>query len=124
VDAHEGPTIQSSCYIPPDIRGEEVVIKDGSNLGQSLRDVCDSLKRVFNTKVHPTPALVTPMRLEVDEKIWNARANTAARRQHSTPMHDNLFAQPDRKLHTFVPKKLASSACAVPSDQKWDRIDS
>jgi hypothetical protein len=87
----EGPRVQQdprhnrdpqgpSCYIPPDIQGEECVMKDGKTLQENLRGVCNEYKSVFNTKVHPTPAYITPMKLEVDETIWNDRANAAAPR--------------------------------------------
>jgi hypothetical protein len=95
---HEGPTVSSSCYIPPDIRGDEVVMKNGQTLKQSLTDVCNSLKRVFNTKVHPTPALVTPMKLEVDVKVWEDRANAAAPRQHSAVKHAEVLKQVEKML--------------------------
>ena len=38
---------------------------------------------VFNTKVSPEPAYVTPLHLEVDLAEWRTRANQAQVRQHS-----------------------------------------
>ena len=72
------PVLESTetMYIPPDIRGEDILMSDGRTLKDWLTQVCETLKPVFNTKVRLTPARVTPMRLEVDENIWNDGANS------------------------------------------------
>ena len=58
-------------------------MSDGRTLKEWLTDVCEDLKPVFYTKVRPTPALVTPMRLVVDESVWNDSANSLPPRHHS-----------------------------------------
>ena len=82
---HGGAPVPSTetMYIPPDIRGGDTLMSDGRTLKEWLTEVCDDLKPVFNTKVRLTPAKVTPMRLVVDEGIWEDSANALPPRHHS-----------------------------------------
>ena len=80
-------------------------MKDGSTLQQSLRNVCDKFKAVFNTKVNPIPADIKPMKLEVDEAIWHDRANAAPPRQHSATKHAEVLKQVEKMLPLEVVRK-------------------
>ena len=95
-----GPQVPSSesVYIPPDIRGENTLMSDGRTLKHWLTDVCENNKPVFNTKVRPTPALVTPMRLEVDESIWRDSANQLPPRHHSQAKHAEVYKQVNKMM--------------------------
>ena len=66
-----------NCYIPPDIQGEDNVLRDGSTLKENLIHVCTQRLSVFNTKVSPEPAYVTPLKLQVDREKWHLRTNQA-----------------------------------------------
>jgi hypothetical protein len=94
------PVLESTetMYIPPDIRGEDILMSDGRTLKDWLTQVCETLKPVFNTKVRPTPARVTPMRLEVDENIWNDGANSLQPRHHSQAKHAEVYKQVNKML--------------------------
>ena len=87
-----------TCYIPPDIRGQEHMMIDGRSLRDHLTDVCLAVKKVFNTKVRSTPARVTPMRLEVDEAIWHDPANALGPRQHSPAKQAEVHRQVQKML--------------------------
>jgi hypothetical protein len=102
--------IQSTetMYIPPDIRGGDILMNDGCTLKDWLTDICEDLKPVFNTKVRPTPALVTPMRLEVDESIWSDSANSLQPRHHSQAKHAEVFKQ----VHKMLPLGVISESQA------------
>ena len=50
-------------------------MSDGRTLRDHLIEVCVSVKKVFNTKVRATPAKVKPMKLEVDDSVWEDPAN-------------------------------------------------
>jgi hypothetical protein len=65
----------STSYIPPDIRGDDVKMKDGRTLREHLAEVCLKIRPVFNTKVRSIPAQVTPMKLEVDDRLWENPSN-------------------------------------------------
>jgi hypothetical protein len=94
------PVLESTetMYIPPDIRGGDILMSDGRTLKDWLTEVCETLKPVFNTKVRPTPARVTPMRLEVDESIWNDSANSLQPRHHSQAKHTEVYKQVNKML--------------------------
>jgi hypothetical protein len=94
------PVLESTetMYIPPDIRGEDILMSDGRTLKDWLTEVCETIKPVFNTKVRPTPARVTPMRLEVDESIWNDGANSLQPRHHSQAKHAEVYKQVNKML--------------------------
>ena len=87
-----------TMYIPPDIRGGDTLMSDGRTLKEWLIEVCDDLKPVFNTKVRPTPARVTPMRLVVDESIWEDSANALPPRHHSQAKHEEVHKQVNKML--------------------------
>jgi hypothetical protein len=87
-----------TMYVPPDIRGEDQLMSDGRTLKEWLTETCEDLKPVFNTKVRPTPALVTPMRLEVDESVWNDSKNSLAPRHHSQAKHAEVYKQVNKML--------------------------
>jgi len=80
-------------------------MKDVGTLYEGLQTVCNKFKTVFNTKVNPTPAFIKPMKLEVDEKIWNDRANAAAPRQHSAAKHAEVLKQVEKMLPLEVISK-------------------
>jgi hypothetical protein len=100
INIGSAPVLDSTdtMYIPPDIRGEDILMSDGRTLKDWLTLVCETLKPVFNTKVRPTPARVTPMRLEVDESIWNDGANSLQPRHHSQAKHAEVFKQVSKML--------------------------
>jgi hypothetical protein len=85
-------------YIPPDIRGEDLLMSDGRTLKEWLTEVCENNKPVFNTKVRPLPAKVTPMRLVVDESIWHDSANSLAPRHHSQAKHAEVSKQVNKMM--------------------------
>ena len=86
-----------TSYIPPDIRGDEFHMNDGRTLKDHLVEVCKRVRKVFNTKVRATPARVTPMRLEVDEDLWEDPANALGPRLH-TPMKQAEVAKQVNKM--------------------------
>jgi hypothetical protein len=87
----------ATSYIPPDIRGEHVIMKDGRSLHEHLKEVCLYVKPVFNTKVRSTPALVTPMRLEVQDHLWEDPSNALGPRLH-TPLKQAEVAKQVNKM--------------------------
>ena len=87
-----------TMYIPPDIRGEDLLMSDGRTLKEWLTEVCENNKPVFNTKVRPLPAKVTPMRLVVDESIWHDSANSLAPRHHSQAKHAEVSKQVNKMM--------------------------
>jgi hypothetical protein len=92
-NGNEGTT----SYIPPDIRGDDVIMKDGRRLSEHLKEVCLNVKPVFNTKVRSTPALVTPMRLEVQDHLWEDPSNALGPRLH-TPLKQAEVAKQVNKM--------------------------
>ena len=100
INIGSAPVLDSTdtMYIPPDICGEDILMPDRRTLKDWLTQVCETLKPVFNTKVRPTPARVTPMRLEVDENIWNDGANSLQPRHHSQAKHAEVYKQVNKML--------------------------
>ena len=96
-------------YIPPDIRGDNIIMSDGRTFKKWLTTVCEDLKPVFNTKVRPTPAKVTPMRLEVDESIWNDSANSLQPRHHSQAKHAEVFKQVKKNAAARRDRRVTST---------------
>jgi hypothetical protein len=72
-------------------------MKDGRTLQGHLTTVCEAIRAVFNTKVRSTPAKVTPMRLEVDARVWEDPANALGPRLH-TPLKQAEVAKQVNKM--------------------------
>jgi hypothetical protein len=100
INIGSAPVLDSTdtMNIPLDIRGEDILMSDERTLKDWHTQVCETLKPVFNTKVRPTPARVTPMRLEVNESIWNDGANSLQPRHHSQAKHAEVYKQVNKML--------------------------
>jgi hypothetical protein len=94
-----------SCYIPNDIQGTEYTLRDGSSLKDNLTRVCKERQSVFNTKVNPEPAYVTPLKLEVDNDAWRNRANQANVRIHSLSKQAEVSKQIAKMIPLGVIKR-------------------
>jgi hypothetical protein len=93
-----------NCYIPPDIQGAGHKLRDGSTLKDNLERVSKTRLSVFNTKVSPEPAYVTPLQLEVDDYAWKSKANQANVRLHSPAKRLEVTKQIDKMLPLGVIK--------------------
>ena len=94
-----------NCYIPPDIQGEEYKLSDGSTLKDNLERISRARLSVFNTKVSPEPAYVTPLKLEVDDSAWRNKANQANVRLHSPAKRLEVTKQIEKMLPLGVIKQ-------------------
>ena len=100
-----GAISSPSCYIPADIQGTEYTLRDGSTLKDNLTRVCTERQSVFNTKVSPEPAYVTPLKLEVDNDAWRCKANQANVRIHSLTKQAEVSKQIAKMIPLGVIKR-------------------
>jgi hypothetical protein len=81
----------STSYIPTQIFGDE-------ELQEEIRKVCIKWKHIFHTTVGTTPAEIPPMKLEVDEALWNVNSNKGPPREQTSAKQAEVRKQVVEKM--------------------------
>jgi len=81
----------STSYIPTQIFEDE-------ELQEEIRKVCIKWKYIFHTTVGTTPAEIPPMKLEVDEALWNVNSNKGPPREQTSAKQAEVCKQVVEKM--------------------------
>jgi hypothetical protein len=112
------PQENSWNIIPKDIQGSDF-------LKQKLTQLCLSYKDIFSRELNPEPALVQPMNLEIDKKLWEGdKRNRCAPRLQSVAKQYEIGRQKNKMLANNIirPSQAAfySQVLLTPKpDDKW-----
>ena len=75
-----------TSYVPENIKGSD-------KFKAKIRDICKKYTKVFNTKLTRQPALVAPMKLHVNEDIWQTKGNQGQCRAQTNTKQEEIRKQ-------------------------------